>query len=165
MHPSHTLLAAGLVERPATSLSTPNTADQSFHLFPHAFKYLHASMTSSAKQLRSGVTSSFALLDVLSHFVAVTGIARVSNAYCESVGYSFRNPFHHASKFRSLMLRNPYRILPNIVNELVTSYNLLAVAIPEPVTPFQAIIYGPRYPLMIGLVPLLPVTGDNQQER
>jgi hypothetical protein len=46
----------------------------------HAFKHSHASMTSSAKRLRSGVTSFFALLNVLSHSVAVAGIARVSNA-------------------------------------------------------------------------------------
>jgi hypothetical protein len=60
-------------------------------------------MTSWAKRLRSRVISFFALLNVLSHYVVVAGIARVFDEYYESVGYSFLDSFHHEIKSRFLM--------------------------------------------------------------
>lgn len=47
--------------------------------------------------------SLFALLNIISHSVAVAGIARVSKAYWESVGYSLRDAFHLETKSKPLI--------------------------------------------------------------
>jgi hypothetical protein len=56
-----------------------------------------------ARRLRLGEMSLFALLNVISHSVAVAGIARVSKAYWESVGYSLRDAFHLETKSKPLI--------------------------------------------------------------